>query len=312
MADKPNCPCCKSPKTRHWADARDVEYDTATGTFEYCRCEACGCLFIHPVPLHQLARIYPPDYYSYAIGKPSLTQRIKDWLDARMMRSLLAGIHGAQLAALDIGGGAGQQLTLLRNIDPRITHTEIVDLDANAQAQAEAAGHRYFCGPIESFTTERRYDLILMLNIIEHVADPGRVLAAASQLLTPQGIVVIKTPNVDSLDARLFRHRNWTGYHCPRHWVLFNAKSFEQLSLQSGLRVMWQRFTQGAPFWAGSLVHLLAPATATAQGRYRRVVDHPLYAVFCGIFAAFDLLRAPFSTPSQMLFALKQQTPTKS
>ena len=37
----------------------------------------------------------------------------------------------------------------------------------------------------------------------------------------------MKTPNVEGLDAKLLRHRNWGGYHAPRHWVLFTPEGHE-------------------------------------------------------------------------------------
>lgn len=298
------CPACGSNSQTLWAEAQDVEYVTGTGRFRYYRCGDCRCLFIDPVPADRLGVIYPPDYYSYSGNANSLLQRVKDWLDARLFTRLLGRLQGDSLSTLDIGGGAGQQLSLLRRLDARIRHSQVVDLDPAAQSLAEADGHRYFCGPIETFHNDRPYDLVLMLNIIEHVADPGAILASVREMLSDQGVVLIKTPNVDSLDARLFRRRNWLGYHCPRHWVLFQRTSFTHLCERNGLQVEWCRYTQGAPFWAGSVVHMISPKTGTAQGKYRRNVDHPLYAPLCACFAAFDILRAPFSKPSQMFLLL--------
>jgi 2-polyprenyl-3-methyl-5-hydroxy-6-metoxy-1,4-benzoquinol methylase len=310
MATDKICPCCAGRSCSAWTQAEDVEYATTTGRYTYYRCEACHCLFIDPVPSDLLSTIYPADYYSYTeSGSASVIQRVKDWLDARLFKRLLAKLQGPTLSVLDVGGGAGQQLSLLRRLDARIGHTQVVDLDAGAQAAAEARGHQYFRGPIESFQDRRAYDLILMLNIIEHVADPGAVLAKLRDLLSPQGKVLVKTPNIDSLDARIFRQRNWVGYHCPRHWVLFNFESFQRLCGTVGLQVEWHRYTQGAPFWAGSVIHFLSPKTGTAQGRYSRIVDHPLHGLLCAFFAAFDILRAPFSKPSQMFLLLGRQPP---
>lgn len=302
-----HCPACASETHTLWAEAQDVEYVTDTGRFRYYRCDDCRCLYIDPVPTDRLSVIYPPNYYSYSGNSDSPLQRVKDWLDARLFTRLLGRLQGDALATLDVGGGAGQQLSLLRRLDARIRHSQVVDLDADAQALAEADGHSYFCGPIEAFQNDQQYDLVLMLNIIEHVADPGAVLASVKNMLSKQGLILIKTPNIDSLDARLFRRRNWGGYHCPRHWVLFHRASFTRLCERNGLQVEWCRYTQGAPFWAGSVVHMISPKTGTAQGKYPRNVDHPLYAPLCACFAAFDILRAPFSKPSQMFLLLSRK-----
>src|SRR6185503_8982523 len=114
-------------------------------------------------------------------------------------------------------GGTGWLLDLLRETDPRIRHTQIVDLDPAAAEPARAKGHHYACQRIEDFQGGRRFDLVLLMNLIEHVESPRRLLAKVEDLLAPAGVVLIKTPNVDALDARAFRDTYWAGLHVPRH-----------------------------------------------------------------------------------------------
>jgi 2-polyprenyl-3-methyl-5-hydroxy-6-metoxy-1,4-benzoquinol methylase len=47
------------------------------------------------------------------------------------------------------------------------------------------------------------FDLIVAVEVIEHVESPINFLRNIAQLLTPAGLAVITTPNVDSLPARL-------------------------------------------------------------------------------------------------------------
>lgn len=300
-ADAPACLACGAREAVLWATATDGEYATTTEIFRYLHCAACGALFIDPVPRDRLAEIYPANYYSFASPRESFVQRVKRKLDGRLFNRLLKNLPGEALAVLDVGGGAGWELSWLRALDPRIRFTQVVDLDPGAERAAQDNGHEYFCGRIEEFATERRFALILLLNLIEHVDDPGAVLRKMRDLLTPAGVLLIKTPNTDSLDARLFRHRNWAGYHCPRHWVLFKRENLTALVERTGLRVTEFRYTQGAPFWAASVIHRFFPASIT---RERPVVFHPLFGPLSASFAAFDMLRQPFSKPSQMFLTL--------
>lgn len=304
--DAPPCLACGARAGEPWCVARDAEYRATDETFSYLRCRSCGVLYIDPVPRDRLAEIYPANYYSFAAPGRSPVQRAKQWLDARRFRALLAGLPGMELAVLDVGGGTGWQLDALRALDPRIRFTQVVDLDPGAQAAARAAGHAYFCGPIEAFASERRFALILMLNLIEHVDDPGAVLAKAAALLAPGGAILVKTPNWDALDARLFRHRNWAGYHCPRHWVLFTKESLLPVLARAGLRARAFAYTQGAPFWAASALGWLADKGLVRVTRERPVVCHPLFGPLAALFAAFDLLRAPFGKTSQMFLTLER------
>jgi 2-polyprenyl-3-methyl-5-hydroxy-6-metoxy-1,4-benzoquinol methylase len=253
------------------------------------------------MPHDRLGQIYPPNYYSFSEGRTNIVQHIKEWLDARSLRSLFRDIPGTELKVLDIGGGSGWLSGLARRVEPRVRLTQIVDLDEAAGTLAEKSGHRYFCGRVEDFTTSDRYDLILMLNLIEHVRDPRSVLAKARDLLTPGGRIYIKTPNFLALDARLFRHANWGGYHCPRHFVLFNRDSLSRLIHSLGLRVTFFQYTQGAPFWSVSVFELLRRAGLVRASRDRPAIYHPLMPLLMAASAAVDFMRKPFARLSQMI-----------
>jgi 2-polyprenyl-3-methyl-5-hydroxy-6-metoxy-1,4-benzoquinol methylase len=298
------CPACGATDATPWAKAHDVEYCTSDEEYAFFRCGGCGVLFIDPIPADRLREIYPANYYSYAPQGQSLVYRVKGWFDRRFFRKLLGQLAAPSLRVLDVGGGAGWELSALRASDGRVTATCIVDLDPDAAAAARQNGHDYFCGRIESFETDQKFDLVMLLNLIEHVQDPGAVLRKVASLLAPGGRVVIKTPNYDAWDARLFRRRNWAGYHTPRHWVLFTRESFTALAQRSGFVVREASYTQGAPFWAASVLAWLAARGLLRVTKERPVVFHPLFGVTAALFAALDLARRPFARTSQMFFTL--------
>lgn len=305
------CPASGSAASEVWADVWDAEYLTTTDHFVQRRCLECGALFIDPVPSDRLAEIYPSNYYSFAPRKrASLVMRLKEALDRRLFRNVLRQVPGTDLSVLDVGGGAGWQLNAVRASDARVKFTEVVDIDPDAADVARRNGHEYFCGRIEDFETNRAFDLVLLLNLIEHVRDPLAVLQKLRSSLSPGGVILVKTPNYDSLDARLFRHRNWGGYHAPRHWVIFTRESFERLSIRAGLRTKTFSYTQGAPFWTTSILFMLAEWGLVRVTPERPAVYHPLFPLLAGITAGFDYLRSPFSKLSQMLIVLQRDNAT--
>lgn len=305
--EKPFCPVCSSDDIRRHAEASDEEYFTTAEVFNYFRCAGCGVLFIHPMPTGRLAEIYPPNYYSFdPVVLQSPVFRVKEWLDRRFFARLLRSVPGAELSALDVGGGVGWMLDTLRRADPRVKSAVIVDLDPDAGEEAEKRGHEYHRARFEDFRTERRFDLIILFNLVEHVADPGAVLKKAGELLAPGGLAVVKTPNTDSWDARLFRRKNWGGYHCPRHWALFDIPSFRALVRRCGLRVRNARCTQGAPFWTTSVMFALHRRGWINVSAARPVPRHPLYQFLSAAFAAFDMARGVFFPTSQMFFVLEK------
>ena len=300
----PSCLSCGSTDAEVWATAKDLEYKTSDDVFTLHRCRACGVLFIDPVPRHRLAEIYPPNYYSFVEQKSGLVNSVKEFLDGRFFGKIFRSLPGETLNALDVGGGSGWQLNVLRKIEPRIALTQVVDIDPNAAGLARSNGHEYFCGKIEDFQTDKKFDLVLLLNLIEHVENPFAVLSKIRELLSPTGCILIKTPNYDALDARMFRNANWGGYHCPRHWVIFTRPSFTDLTLRAGLKVRSCSFTQGAPFWTTSVLFWLDKKGIASVTRSRPAMYHPLFYPLAGLFAAFDFARKPFSKTSQMFFVL--------
>lgn len=298
------CLVCGSSKRSLWAEVTDVEYFTTEDHFTYNRCGECDALSINPVPEGRLNEIYPANYYSFSPLDASLVTRLKISMDRRLFRGILQPMGGSELSALDIGGGSGWLLTQARQIEPRLSYTMVVDIDTGAENIARNCGHDYFCGRIEDFNSSHRFDLILMLNLIEHVRDPVSVLAAARRLLKPGGRILLKTPNYDSLDARLFRSSYWGGLHCPRHWVIFTPQSLRRAVAAAGLRTHKISLTQGAPFWAWSVIHLLHRAGLVRISRDRPMCYHPLIGPLQALFATFDFLRMPFSSTSQMFSVL--------
>jgi SAM-dependent methyltransferase len=302
------CPVCGSDRWAVFARARDLEYYSSSQTFTYLSCDGCGSVYLDCPPVDRLSEIYPANYYSYgAQQKPQgIIERIKERLDVRTFRSLLSRVEGNSLKVLDVGGGSGWLLNVVRKASDRVKQTHEVDIDNGARARAEAAGHVFHLCKVEEFSWVESFDLILMLNLIEHVSDPGAVLRSMGKLLSPQGLILIKTPNVRTLDCRIFRNLNWGGFHCPRHFVLFNRESIMELGKRCGLRTMKTSYTQGAPQWSSSILGWLALRGWLNISRERPLYTHPFYPIACALAAGFDFLRMPFMPTAQMFIVFQR------
>ncbi len=301
------CPVCKQKNISTWSVAKDYEYFSVEEEFTYYGCGDCGTIFIHPVPVNQLKKIYPSNYYSFTNKSKNIVVKLKEWLDKRFFKKILKKIPVSEISVLDIGGGTGWMPDVLKKTDDRINFTQIVDIDEKAKNIAEGNGHSYFEGTIETFNNDKKFHLILMLNLIEHVADPVSVLQKAQALLAPGGIIVIKTPNTDSWDARLYKKSYWGGLHCPRHWVIFSEKSFRLLLQSTSLKIKKLKYTQGAPFWAFSIIAALHRRKIVRISVQRPIIFHWLFAPISAIFAVFDFIRRPFAKTSQMFILLGKE-----
>ncbi|MGI8841450.1 MAG: bifunctional 2-polyprenyl-6-hydroxyphenol methylase/3-demethylubiquinol 3-O-methyltransferase UbiG [Caulobacteraceae bacterium] len=104
------------------------------------------------------------------------------------------------LRLLDIGCGGG----LLCEPMARLGFT-VTGIDASARNIAVAAAHAaeaglaidYRAATVEAMLAkgEERFDLILNMEVVEHVADPGAFLRDGARLLAPGGLMIVATLN---------------------------------------------------------------------------------------------------------------------
>ncbi|UCG25460.1 MAG: class I SAM-dependent methyltransferase [Chloroflexota bacterium] len=83
----------------------------------------------------------------------------------------------------------------------------------------------------------RRFDVITMWDVVEHLDDPMAEVAKARRLLNPGGIVAVHTMDVNSLMARLMGSR-WP-WLMDMHVQYFSRESLRRLLLQNDLEVIW-------------------------------------------------------------------------
>jgi 2-polyprenyl-3-methyl-5-hydroxy-6-metoxy-1,4-benzoquinol methylase len=300
------CPVCQNTQTELFANVKDIEYQTSESIYQYLKCNSCESIYLENPPVDQLNQIYPQSYYSYSENNSnSMIQKIKQHLDTILFSNILKKVQTTPIKILDIGGGTGWLLNSIKSNSKMKLETHVLDIDENGKKMAEKNGHIFHLTPIEAFSTENKFDLIIMLNLIEHVADPKQVMQKAKTLLAPGGFLVIKTPNTQALDCKLFRHQNWAGFHCPRHWVLFNRRNFAKLSEDTQFICHKIKYTQGAPFWTYSILGILQKWNLIKNTPQNLIVRHPLSMPLLLLTAMFDYLRMPFFPTSQMLFILR-------
>jgi 2-polyprenyl-6-hydroxyphenyl methylase/3-demethylubiquinone-9 3-methyltransferase len=104
-----------------------------------------------------------------------------------------------QMSILDIGCGGGLVAEPLARLGATVT---AVDADSGAVEAARIhAAERdieidYQIGSTEDLTAaERRFDVVLALEIIEHVADRAEFLAMLAGLVAPGGLLILSTLN---------------------------------------------------------------------------------------------------------------------
>src|SRR5262249_5403736 len=152
--------------------------------------------------------------------------------------------------------------------------------------------HGYF-GRIEDVADqlpENAFDLIVILQVLEHVEEPALVVGTLAKLLGANGVLIIETPNTKSLDVNIFRNRYWGGYNFPRHWNLFDKNALTRMVEGNALAVKQFNFLPAQTFWVYSLHHIVDDRASISS--LAKFLD-PFQNVFLiGIATAFDIVRA--------------------
>lgn len=95
---------------------------------------------------------------------------------------------------LEIGCGDGATGELLeRRFGCRVTG---VELNPHAAAAAARRIHRVVAGDVETLELDGRYDLVLALELFEHLTEQEAFLARMRRLLEPDGTLLMSVPNV--------------------------------------------------------------------------------------------------------------------
>ncbi|MDQ3434415.1 MAG: class I SAM-dependent methyltransferase [Actinomycetota bacterium] len=300
------CHVCGRTLYLEWAKARDVEYASTNDTFTYYLCEACDALSIHPLPIDRLAEIYPSTYYSFASAEDQPLSRsgavtgIKAWLDRRRFRRILQTVASPRPRILDVGGGTGKVSADLVAASEGAATATVIDFDPGSVEAAKSRGLEVYLGRFEDYETDERFDIVMMLNVLEHVSDPFGMLEKSHRLLAPRGILWLQTPNFRSLDARIFRHRNWGGLHCPRHWTIFSTAGLRAALERADLEAESLERTQGAAFWASSLLGL-SRRESNFDELPTPIVEYRSFLPLAAAAAAFDFTTRYVRDTSQVV-----------
>ena len=217
----------------------DLHRRLAFPPFSLWRCRHCGFEQIDPEPTsEQLRRIYSIAYF----GKAKYGDERSLAHEYRRRRALMrrAGIlPGMRL--LEVGCGIADFLETLAD-DHDITGIDISE-DAVDQAKARRPdlADRFEATAIEAFEPSGDgYDAILMWDVIEHLWNGPSMLVDVARWLRPGGRLVLSTPDVTALTARLMG-KKWPFMTPPEHLSFFGAKSIQLAGKKAGLKTLSTR-----------------------------------------------------------------------
>jgi SAM-dependent methyltransferase len=236
-------------------------------------------VFRDPMPDPDTVRSY------YDAGYYSHWSHLKDFSAVYQMKRASAGdlVQRVQRLKpggrwLDVGCAFGY---LLDAAKAQGFETTGIELAADAlRYHAEKGEHRVV--PDATALGSLQFDVISLIDVIEHFADPHALLASLSGLLSEGGLLVVMTPDPSSLAACLLRSK-WP--HLQReHLVYFSRPSLRLILRSHGLHPVEVTFGKkrlSLAYVAGHFAKYVKGPLSNAFGKGveclpRRLRDMPL------------------------------------
>jgi 2-polyprenyl-3-methyl-5-hydroxy-6-metoxy-1,4-benzoquinol methylase len=152
---------------------------------------------------------------------------------ARQVRELRerTGVRAGRV--LDVGSGYGFFRVALG--EAGYEHDGLEVSEFARRVAAGSYGLQTYGGTLEEHWAawESHYDAVTLFDLIEHLADPGRFLAQVASVLRPDGVLGVKTPNLDCPEGEVFGPH----YHSLKreHLSFFSADSLTAAAQAAGL-----------------------------------------------------------------------------
>lgn len=245
VGDQPQCPACLAKEAERIGEVyhgeplqvAHVVLDFPAIPFFLYRCKSCSFQFKNPtIPAEKLL-----DCYERAAG-----DRWEVDVDPieRNYDRILAAIQAVvpQGRLLDVGCSHG---TFLKYVSAKYQPFGI-EPSTEAAEMTRSLGFDILGGTIGDLDSDSRFDVIVAMDVLEHLPDPREFFESVSKHLNLGGIFVATTGNTDAWSWKLQKARYW---YCafPEHVSFYNSQSLERLAkefdmcLKSTQRMSYKR-----------------------------------------------------------------------
>ena len=246
-----DCPLCFSRKKQivrtqtfkdDYLDLIDRSYQSAVR--QIVTCQDCGFTYRDPsLDKNDLEVLYahfrdisfrnetPDQYFDRITGlaaKESENSAKVQWLKARIPKRLANPGN-----ILDIGCGGGVFLHSFSKSFPNWNLHGVEPTSSFAELAARRLGETVIDGSYQSKMFNTKFDLITMIQVLEHVISPVDFLLDVANDLTPSGLVYLEVPDIKDLD---FLPDNHDRFHM-QHLSIFSKDSLKRTCLKAGYKI---------------------------------------------------------------------------
>lgn len=197
-----------------------------------CRCGACGCEYLDPQPSPAWLEA---NYAGYFARRRATLSHPKLAFFTDLLRSSGLDLSGRRV--LEIGAAEGDGVLALHALWPD-AHITALDGHPESLPYSRELPCRFVSETVEAWLgrpDRERFDVCLMLDVLEHLREPAAVLRQlARDRLAPGAVLMATFPNADGCSRRLLGPF-WPHYNAE-HLYYFSREGVAALGRRCGLR----------------------------------------------------------------------------
>jgi 2-polyprenyl-3-methyl-5-hydroxy-6-metoxy-1,4-benzoquinol methylase len=191
-------------------------------------CPSCSVVFVHPRNSGaELLKQYSPEYHEKHYESTDRVEYVNPLTADRKQRFFLE--QAAQFtgkrpgSVLDIGCGTGRVVVFAKSQGWESTGLELC-VETGKETAARLHCQVYLGSIFDAELPKERFDVVTMFDCIEHLEDPVGALAICRQVLKPDGLLIVTTPNFQGL-GRLMLGPQALGIWPDTHIIYFRPRS---------------------------------------------------------------------------------------
>lgn len=208
--------------------------------FNIARCNDCRMVFVNPrLKNEHIFNLYKIDYFNnpeHGYSNYNLTQHLRIKTYERWYNEVLPYLKlNPGKLALDIGCASGDFLHLLEKKNWKVKG---IELDRNMLEKLREQKINVVNSTLEEFSADEKYDLISLLDVIEHLPNLHDNIRKLAGLLAEDGSILLVTPDFGSFQRKLFGKR-WFQFKPKEHISYFSGETLKQAIKRHGLKIVY-------------------------------------------------------------------------